>query len=173
VTVGERTLLCQFGVCIFIYYHGAEVLVQAQKNKWASPWTENWFCLKLEGEAKLCGELAKIDYVLAKYMMTDGCFAAVDAFRLLSHQRCTHVLFEEYVCAKFIPLRRSQVWFDVRDEERYGSRGLKGLGINVQEAWKKVIEKCSSVSDGIRLCMSVCRSKLWVSLGLSCFQRTS
>jgi hypothetical protein len=54
------------------------------------------------------------------------------------------------VCAKFVPLRRSQVWFDVRDEERYGSRGLKGLGINVQEAWKKVIEKCSSLSDGIK-----------------------
>jgi hypothetical protein len=129
--------------------------------------------LKLEGEAKLCGELAKIDYVLAEYMMTDGCFAAVDAFRLFSHQRCAHVLVEEYVCTKFVPLRRSQVWFDVWDEERYGSRGLKSLGINVQEAWKKVMEKCSSVSDGIKLCMSVCWSKLRVLLGLSCFQRTS
>jgi hypothetical protein len=89
VTVGERTLLCQFGVCTFVYCHGAEVPVQAQKNKWASLWTENWFYLKLEGEAELCGELAKIDYVLAEYMMTDGCVAAVDAFRLLSRQQCT------------------------------------------------------------------------------------
>jgi hypothetical protein len=73
----------------------------------------NWFYLKLEGEAELCGDLAKIDYVSAEYMMTDGCVAAVDAFRLLSCQQCARDLVEEYVCAKFVPLWRSQVWFDV------------------------------------------------------------
>jgi hypothetical protein len=41
VKVDGKTLLCQFGVYTFIYHHGVEVHVQAQKNKWASPWTEN------------------------------------------------------------------------------------------------------------------------------------
>jgi hypothetical protein len=54
------------------------------------------------------------------------------------------------MCVKFVPLWRSLVWFDIRDEERYGSRGLKGFGINLQEAWRKVIERCSSLSDGIK-----------------------
>jgi hypothetical protein len=55
LTIGERTLICQFGVCTFVYRHEVEVPVQAQKNMWVSPWTENWFYLKLEDEPGLCG----------------------------------------------------------------------------------------------------------------------
>lgn len=47
---GDKELLGQFGVCTFVYRTGVEVPVQAQKNKWASSWTENWFYLKLDGE---------------------------------------------------------------------------------------------------------------------------
>lgn len=53
--------------------------MQAQKNMWPSPWTENWFYLRLEGEPDLCVELSKIDTMTAEGLMTDGCATAVDA----------------------------------------------------------------------------------------------
>jgi hypothetical protein len=74
----------QFGVYTFIYRHGAEVHVQAQKNKWASPWTDNWFYIRMEGEPSLCGKLMRLDSVTAEGIMTDGCAAAMYAFRTLS-----------------------------------------------------------------------------------------
>lgn len=39
---------CQYGVYTFCYRHGVELPVQAQKNKRASPWLEQWFCWRLE-----------------------------------------------------------------------------------------------------------------------------
>jgi hypothetical protein len=39
--------------------------------------------------------------------------------RVLSLQQCARDLVEEYVCAKVLPLRASQVWFAVRDDEKY------------------------------------------------------
>ena len=68
----------------FVYRHGAEVPVQAQKNKWASPWTENCFDMKLEGEPSLCGKLSKLESMTSEGVMTDACAAAVDALRILS-----------------------------------------------------------------------------------------
>ena len=37
MTVEGMTVLGQFGVYTFIYHHGVEVPIQAQKNKWALP----------------------------------------------------------------------------------------------------------------------------------------
>jgi hypothetical protein len=111
---------------------------------------ENWLYLKLEDELGLCGGLARIDYIAANYVVTDGCAAAVDALRVLSRQQYARDLVQVHVCAKFIPLRRSLVCFDIWDEKRYGPRGQKGFGINLQEAWRKVIEKCSSLSNCIK-----------------------
>jgi hypothetical protein len=85
------------------------------------PWTENWFYLKLEDEPGLCGGLSRIDYIAADYVVMDGCSTAVDALRVLSCQQCVCDLVVEFVCAKFVPLWRSLVWFDVQDEEWYGS----------------------------------------------------
>ena len=102
MNVDGKTFVCQFGVYTFVYHHGAEVPVQAQKNKWASPWTENWFYLRLAGEPSLCSELSKLDSVTSEGVMTDACAAAVDALRALSLQQCACDLVEEYVCARVI-----------------------------------------------------------------------
>lgn len=102
-----------------------EVLLQAQKNKWASLWIEKWFYLKLEDVSGLCGDLAKIDYVV-----TDGCAAVVGALRVLSHLHFACDLVEEYVCAMYVPLRSNEAWFRVRDEKWYRLQGLKGLRFN-------------------------------------------
>ena len=81
-----------------MYHHGAEVPIQAQKNKWASPWTENWFYIRMEGEPSLCGKLLRLDSVTTEGIMTDGCATAVDALRTLSHHQCVRDLVEELVC---------------------------------------------------------------------------
>ena len=113
-TVDGNLVHLQFGVYTFVYRHGAEVPVQAQKNKWASPWTENWFYVKMEGEPSLCGKLMRLDSVTVEGIMTDGCAAAIDALRTLSCHRCARDLVEEFVCAKVLPLRANQSWFAVR-----------------------------------------------------------
>jgi hypothetical protein len=41
MNVEGETILGQFRVYAFVYHHGVDVLVQAQKNKWASLWTKN------------------------------------------------------------------------------------------------------------------------------------
>ena len=112
-----KTILGQFGVYTFIYRHCAEVPVQAQKNKWASLWMENWFYVKLEGEPDLCGKLSKLESVTSKGIVTDACAAAVDALRVLSCHQCVCNLVEEFVCAKVLPLRANQAWFMVNDDE--------------------------------------------------------
>ena len=108
-----------------------EVPVQAQKNKWSSPWTENWFYLRLEGEPRLCGKLSKLNSVTSKCVMMDACAAAVDALRALSCHQCARDLVEEFVCAKALPLKAIQTWFAVRDDERYRAWGLRRLGVDV------------------------------------------
>ena len=65
-------------------------------------------------------------------VMTDGCLAVVDALRALSCHQCMRDLVEEFLCAKVIPLRVNQSWFDVKDDVMYRGHGLKGLGINVK-----------------------------------------
>ena len=62
----------------------------------------------------------------------------MDALRILSCHQCARDLVEEFVCAKVVPLRADQAWFAVKDDERYRGQGLKGLGINVKQAWSKV-----------------------------------
>jgi len=86
--VEGKTILGQFGVYTFIYRHGAEVSVQAQKNKWASPWMEKWFYVKLEGEPDLCGKLLKLENVTSEGVMTNACAATMDALRILSRHQC-------------------------------------------------------------------------------------
>ena len=103
--VEGKTILGQFGVYTFIYRHGAEVSVQAQKNKWASPWMEKWFYVKLEGEPDLCGKLSKLESVTSEGVMIDACAAAVDTLWILSRHQCACDLVEEFVCAKVVPLR--------------------------------------------------------------------
>ena len=130
ITVEGKTVQLQFGVYAFIYRHGAKVPVQAQKNKWASPWMENWFYIKLDGKVGVCGKLTRLDSVTVDGIMTDGCVAAVDALRILSCHQCALDLVEEFFCTKVLPLRANQAWFVVNDDERYRECGLKGLGVN-------------------------------------------
>lgn len=84
---GDVELLGQFGVCTFAYCTGVEVPVQAQKNKWSTPWTENWFYLRLADEVELCGGLSKVAVAISEASLTTGCMAAVDAMRVLSRQQ--------------------------------------------------------------------------------------
>ena len=94
--------------------------------------------MKLEGEPDLCGKLSKLESVTSEGVMTDACAATVDALRILSRHQCARDLVEEFVCAKVEPLRADHAWFVVKDDERYKGRGLKGLGVNVKQAWSKV-----------------------------------
>ena len=129
-----KTALGQFGVYTFCYRQSVEVPVQAQKNKWASPWMEHWFYLRLEGEPGLCGKLARLDNVISDDVMTDGCLVAVGMLRALSCHQCARDLVEEFVCVKVVPLKANQSWFDVKVDEMYRGHGLKGLGIDVKQA---------------------------------------
>ena len=105
---------------------------------WASPWMENWFYVKLEGEPNLYAKLSKLESVTSEGVMIGAYAAAVDALRILSRHQCARDLVEEFVCAKVVPLRADQASFVVKDDERYRGQGLKGLGVNVKEAWLKV-----------------------------------
>jgi hypothetical protein len=138
-------VLGQFGIYTFVYRHGVEVPVQAQKNKWASPWIENWFYMRLEGEPGLYGKLSRLENVTSDAIMTNVCVAAVGVLRALSRHQCVRDLVEEFVCAKVLPLRANQPWFEVKDDERYRGGGLKGLGIDVKQAWSRVLQKSSSL----------------------------
>lgn len=149
IEVDGKELRGQFGVCTFVCRTGAEVPAQAHKNKWASPWTENWFYLKLEDEPGLCGQLSKIEWVSVEHVATDECVAAVDALRQLSRHQCARDLVEEYVCARYVPLRKDQVWFEVRDDEKYRSWRLKYLRLDLRAAWKRVIEKGRTQAEGV------------------------
>ena len=84
----------------------------------------------MEGEPSLCGKLMRLDSVIAKGMMTDGCATTVDALWTLLRHQCACDLVKEFVCAKVLPLRANQAWFVVNDDERYRECGLKGLGVN-------------------------------------------
>jgi hypothetical protein len=74
---------------------------------------------------------------------TDGCAAVVD---VLTRHQCARDLVEEFVCAKVLPLRAGQTWFDVKDDERYQARGLRvfhrsGSSVaGVKDVYKKVAE---------------------------------
>jgi hypothetical protein len=64
MNVNGKTILGQYGVYTFVYRHGVEVPVLAQKNKWAPPWTKNWFYMKLESKPSLCGKLQRLEMLL-------------------------------------------------------------------------------------------------------------
>lgn len=51
---------------------------------------------------------------------------------------------------KVLPLRANQPWFDVKDDERYQARGLKGLGIDVKQAWSRVLQRSVSSVAGVK-----------------------
>jgi hypothetical protein len=93
----------------------------------------------LEGKPVFYGKLSKLESVTTEGFMIDSCAAVVDALRVLLCQQCACDLVEEYVYAKVLPLRASQAWFAIRDDEKYQAQGLKGLGVDVKEAWSKVI----------------------------------
>lgn len=95
--------------------------------------------MRLEGEPGLYGKLSKLDSTTSKGVMTNACAAAVDALRILSRHQCARDLGEEFVCAKILPLRSNQTWMVVNDDEKYRGRGLKGLGVDVKQAWAKVL----------------------------------
>ena len=107
-------------------------MFKLRKNKWASPWTKNWFYIRLEGKPSLCGKLLRLDSVTTEGIMTDGCATAVDALRTLLHHQCARDLVEESVCAKILPLRANLSWFAIKDDEKYRVHGLKGLGLDVK-----------------------------------------
>jgi hypothetical protein len=91
----------------------------------------------------LCGKLLRLDSITSEGVMTDAWAAAVDVFRVLSRHQCACDLVEEFVCAKVLPSRANQTWFAVKDDERYRARGFKGLGVDVKQAWSKVIHEWS------------------------------
>jgi hypothetical protein len=105
MNVNGKTILGQYGVYMFVYHHGVEVLVLAQKNKWVPPWIENWFYMKLESEPSLCGKLQRLYNVASGAVMTNGCVTTVDALRARSRHHCARDLAEEFLCAKVLPLR--------------------------------------------------------------------
>jgi hypothetical protein len=115
------------------------VLVQAQKNKWALMWTENWFYVRLEGKPGLCGKLMRLDSVTSKGIMTDAYATTVDTLRALLRHLCVRDLVKEFIFVKVLPLRADQAWFMVKHDEKYQARCLKGLGVNVRQAWSKVL----------------------------------
>jgi hypothetical protein len=52
---------------------------------------------------------------------------------------------------KVLPLRANQSWFTVKDDEKYWARGLKGLGVDVKQAWSKVLRKSSTPAAGVKV----------------------
>jgi hypothetical protein len=60
-------------------------------------------------------------------------------------------LVEEFVCVKVLPLRANQSWFTVKDDEKYRARGLKGLGVDVKQAWSKVLRKSSTLAARVKV----------------------
>ena len=94
MTIDGKHMHLLFGVYTFVYHHGVEVPVQAKKNKWASPWTKNWFYIRMEGEPSLYGKLLRLDSVTAEGIMTDGCVDAMDALRTLSRHQCARDLVD-------------------------------------------------------------------------------
>ena len=109
VTVEGVTSLCQFGVYTFCYRNSAGLHVQAQKNKWPTEWLEHWFYCRLapdHGEgADLCGGLVPLGNVSVEGVRTEICCRVVDALRVVAQYQCAQDLFEEFLCAKVVPLR--------------------------------------------------------------------
>ena len=52
---------------------------------------------------------------------------------------------------KVLPLRANQSWFAVKDDEKYRACGLKGLGVDVKQAWSKVLQKSNSSATGVKV----------------------
>jgi hypothetical protein len=52
---------------------------------------------------------------------------------------------------KVLPLRANQSWFTVKDDEKYRARGLKGVGVDVKQAWSKVLQKSSTPAVGVKV----------------------
>jgi hypothetical protein len=103
----------------------------------------------LAGESELCGDLPLLRDVAAEAMMTDGCHAAIDTLWVLLRCQCTRDLVEEFLCAKVLPLRAKQEWFAMKDDERYQEKGLKGLVIDVNAVWEKILMKSKKCSEGL------------------------
>lgn len=89
----------------------------------------------------------------------------MDALRILSHHQCARDMVEEFVGAKVFPLRANQFWFVVTDGERYREWDLKGLSMNVKQAWAKVLQKSNSSMLGSRPCIRRFLKQLRSSLG--------
>lgn len=51
------------------------------------------------------------------------------AIRQLSQYQCAHDLFEEFVCARFVPLQVGEVLFRVSNE-KYKDYGIKCLDVD-------------------------------------------
>lgn len=84
--------------------------------------------------------------------MGDDVHVAVDALRILSRYQCTRDLVEEFCCARVLPLKADQIWFDVKDEDRYkenGLKGFKGLVIDARRPWEEVLGKSKSAREGL------------------------
>ena len=52
---------------------------------------------------------------------------------------------------KVLPLRANRPWFAVKDNEKYRARGLKGLGLDVKQAWSKVLRKSNTLITGVKV----------------------
>lgn len=87
----------------------------------------------------------------AEGIMMDGCAVAIDALRTLSRHQCARDLVEEFVCANVLPLRANKSWFAVRDDEKYCVQVLKGLGLDVKQAWAKVLRKSNIVAASVKV----------------------
>ena len=50
-----------------------------------------------------------------------------------------------------MPLRANQSSFAIKDDEKYRARGLKGLGMDVKQAWSKVLRKSNTLAAGVKV----------------------
>ena len=62
--------------------------------------------------------------------VTEASQVVFDAMRDLEQHQCARDVFEEFVCAKVVPLWGAEKWFTI-SEERYKEKGLKCPDINV------------------------------------------
>lgn len=111
-TIGDAEVFCQFGVYTFVYHHGAVLSVQAQKNKWASEWPECWFYYKLEAgdsfDLVFYSDLLPLGAEKAEGTATQACNSIAAALTWLAPHLCAWDLFQEFLCAKVMPLRVRQ-----------------------------------------------------------------
>lgn len=103
--------------------------------------------------------MPRVEVASAEASSTAACLAAVDTMRHLSRHQCAHDLVEEYVCAKFVLLHQGQAWFEVRDDAKYESRGLKFLKLDLLSLWRRVVDKGRTSAEGVAAVLDIVKKE--------------